>query len=419
MVLAVVACSSSYGSTEGPVTPPPADDGGVPPPDPCQERPFEEACLADALFVSGASGQDANDGTRSSPLKTIGTALKRVGAAKRRVYVCEGRYPEDVVLTNAQKGVLLSGGLDCAFVPNGSRPVVGASANPLRFVDTLGVTISDVAVDAANATDGSSIAAFAIRSQITLTRVRLSAGSGANGTTAATVPFTHVAAITLEGNDGNGGTGGMAKPNACPAGDSSTGGKGGNDEMGGDPGLPEHVANTGGTGSNCAVIGGAGLGRPGGRGPNGGAGASAGGHGGGAGGCGGAAGGEGTGGGASIALASLDATVRVTSSSFFTRDGGAGGPGAPGQIGGPGGVGGGGSGGCDGGHGGVGGTGGGGGGGAGGLSVAVLFKGLPPNVDAMTDGAITLGNAGQGGASGEAGSPGGIAGAKQPYLEIP
>jgi hypothetical protein len=408
--------------------------------------------------VSGASGQDANDGTRSSPLKTIGTALKRVGAAKRRVYVCEGRYPEDVVLTNAQKGVLLSGGLDCAFVPNGSRPVVGASANPLRFVDTLGVTISDVAVDAANATDGSSIAAFAIRSQITLTRVRLSAGSGANGTTAATVPFTHVAAITLEGNDGNGGTGGMAKPNACPAGDSSTGGKGGNDEMGGDPGLPEHVANTGGTGSNCAVIGGAGLGRPGGRGPNGGAGASAGGHGtlsengfqsaggkkgdagvagqgggggsgigsgngagggGGAGGCGGAAGGEGTGGGASIALASLDATVRVTSSSFFTRDGGAGGPGAPGQIGGPGGVGGGGSGGCDGGHGGVGGTGGGGGGGAGGLSVAVLFKGLPPNVDAMTDGAITLGNAGQGGASGEAGSPGGIAGAKQPYLEIP
>src|SRR5450432_1248299 len=58
------------------------------------------ACVSETFGVSvdGASGNDSNAGTKASPVKTIGHALTILVGSKVRVFVCEGTYPEDVVM---------------------------------------------------------------------------------------------------------------------------------------------------------------------------------------------------------------------------------------------------------------------------------------------------------------------------------
>lgn len=144
------------------------------------------------------------------------------------------------------------------------------------------------------------------------------------------------------------------------------------------------------------------------------------GGGGGAGGCGGNGGLGGMGGGASIALASVNASVALTDVRLSSGTGGDGGEGGDGQDGGTGGVGGlGGVGNgtlpaCDGGKGGVGGFGGKGGGGRGGHSVGIAFLGTQPTATNVT---YNLGTAGQGGPGADAAGQG-APGTQQNLLEL-
>ncbi|HZF49116.1 MAG TPA: PGRS family protein [Polyangiaceae bacterium] len=145
------------------------------------------------------------------------------------------------------------------------------------------------------------------------------------------------------------------------------------------------------------------------------------GGGGGAGGCGGAGGTGGKAGGSSIALISLNATLRYNDVVLRTADGGKGGDGGDGQVGGAGGAGGPGGLGmntlnaCDGGKGGQGGFGGKGGGGRGGHSIGIAYVGAEP----LTDGAtIEIGAAGPGG-TGADGTGQGADGVRATAQEFP
>lgn len=129
------------------------------------------------------------------------------------------------------------------------------------------------------------------------------------------------------------------------------------------------------------------------------------GGGGGSGGCGGKGGGGGQAGGSSIAIISLNATIKLSNVTLTAGAGGKGGAGATALTGGQGGAGafGGNKGfspskvGCFGGDGGYGGDGGGGGGGRGGHSIGIAYRGARPDTTGLL---ITAGAPGQGGAGG-------------------
>src|SRR5206468_2553006 len=107
---------------------------------------------ADAIYVSPA-GDDAANGTRAAPLKTIGAALALAGTSgKNRVNVAEGTYPENVQL---RAGVSLYGGYDAATW----------TREPATLVTTIGPgpSSSAVAVQGDNVT-GVTIDGFTIRS---------------------------------------------------------------------------------------------------------------------------------------------------------------------------------------------------------------------------------------------------------------
>lgn len=423
------------------------------PSDPCIETPTDARCLDEstALFVSTSKGndQDALAGSREKPFKTIGVALGRVTPARRRIYVCEGTYPEDLKLGVAHSKVSIFGGIDCAWKTSAqSKPVIGASANPLRIDGASGISIASIAVEAQDAAKGSSIAVFASGAEVTFRSVRIVAGKAAVGDEGMLVPFTYPPAMDLKGNDSpDTSTGGPAKPYTCPGGAITTGGKGGKPGFNGESGLPGTpnggVTNncvtdvTGHPGSTPAVGAGANAlgdltaggwtpksganganGAPG-QGGGGGYGNGGGGGGGAAGACGGAGGAGGAGGGASIAVASFSSRLTFTVSVLTAKDAGRGGAGALGQIGstdiGAGGVRSGLA--CTGGNGGIGGDGSAGGGGAGGISVGVLYKNTKPTRDSATEQATKAGAKGAAGAAAPGATNAGVDGVAELSLE--
>jgi hypothetical protein len=428
------------------------DGGADAPVDPCVNTPTDPKCLDEntALFVSAPNGNNADaTGSQAKPFKTIGAALGKITATKRRIYVCDGTYAEDLALNAAHSGVSLFGGIDCTFkAVSTNKPVIGATANPVKIDGTTGLAIADIAVQAKDATTGSSIGIFASGSDVTLSRVRVTAGAGGKGDTGTRTDYTLNS--TLTGIDGS--AGGGAKTVMCPAGDTTTGGKGGGSGFDGDPGTPGTdnkgtvtlcASSTGGGSGSIGTTPAAAMGavipgnlkntgwlpEPGSAGASGGAGQGGGGGaglgggtggGGGAGGCGGKGGGGGNGGGASVAIAVYQTTIHIVQSVLATGDGGMGGAGADGQPGQtPGGAGGtktGGTTACNGGTGGAGGAGAPGGGGAGGITVGVLFKGSPPVVDDATTKAIIVGKKGAPGAA--AGQMTGVDGIAQPLLDL-
>src|SRR5438876_120273 len=106
----------------------------------------------DAIYVSPA-GDDAANGTRAAPLKTIGAALALAGSSgKNRVNVAQGTYPENVQL---RSGISLYGGYDPATW----------TRDPATFITTIGPgpSTSAVAVQGDNVT-GVTIDGFTIRS---------------------------------------------------------------------------------------------------------------------------------------------------------------------------------------------------------------------------------------------------------------
>lgn len=412
------------------------------------------------IFVDAVRGSDASAGTKEAPVRTIGKALTVLGG-RSRVYLCEGTYPEHVIVNGA---VSLFGGFACdswSFV--GSRPRIAPEDEGAGIVfgpAASASTISDLEVTSKDALtpSASSIAVFVKGDVASLTLRRVSAIAGNAFPTAVSPgpPLSNVAGRT-EGNPARGITGGPTKTCDCPLSGQSVGGRGGDGAAAAvtaldgargaaTPSSPTSGTNDGraglgakSTGMACtaggkgpngsAGIGGTGArvlgtltedgwtpgvgtsgeyGRPGVGGGGGGGGNQSGGAGGGGGacgGCGGVGGAAGSGGGSSIAIAVGARSAIVLEQCTLVA--GAGGPGISGGRGGaavPGGTGAtAATGACAGGDGGDGAGGSGGGGGAGGSSIGVLHAGAPPTIDAST----TLRTA----ARGAAGGPGGVAGA--------
>lgn len=445
LALALAACPATLDDrcAEGACDPRTSGEGGADvigtdggpdaPTDPCIENPTDAKCLDEStsLFVSNPKGNDQDaTGTRDKPFKTLGAALAKIETNKRRIYVCEGTYPEDVTLTAAHASVSIFGGVDCAWASApAAKPVFGASANPFRVEGTKALALADVTIQAADAATGSSIAFFVNGGEVTLRRANLVAGKGADGEPATLVAFTNFPLqVDLNGNPAPNGTmGGPEKTYKCPGDLSTKGGAGGDIGNPGTTGAPGPA--NGGLVSNCSgvVDGKAGAnapdaagaarsgelradgwsaeagqaGSPGapGQGGGGGYGNMGAGGSGGAGGCGGAGAPGGKGGGASIALASYLSNVTLSESALTAKDAGRGGAGAIAQDGqtifGFGGNRSGNA--CNGGSGGVGGKGGAGGGGAGGTSAGVAYKGTKPVIDSKTAESTSIGKKGIGG----------------------
>ncbi|MBX3203572.1 MAG: hypothetical protein KF764_00825 [Labilithrix sp.] len=424
-------------------------------------------CVVDAfaVFVDGEGGDDANDGTKATPLKKIASAIAKVASTgKRRIYVCgSATYSEHVKLTTAAN---LHGGFACkTWSPDPSaRPRVAPSdkgyALHVDNVDAV-VTVSDLEFVAANARtlkDGtSSIAVFVNRGNVTFLRTAMQALNGAEGGpgqsgTAGVLTAVSSGTLDLNANPSSGATGGLYKDCTCSSSTTTTrGGTGGTMSTGGGRGAPNYGSAPPNNGAAGVAVGGScengGIGSRGssaptaanaappttlgvltatgwepsrgaeapengepgqGGGGGGSAGATVGGGGGGCGGCGGFAGKGSGGGGGSIALLVNESRVKVESAKLETR---AGGPGGAAGAGGPGANGGfGGAGACSGGTGGRGADGGAGAGGAGGISIGVLYEGTAPEIDAATT--ITVGAGGAGGKGGKSpdnDGPGGVA----------
>jgi len=412
-------------------------------------------CMTTGVFVDSVGGQDANDGTQSSPVKTVAKALALAKSqSKPSVFLCKGSYGAVTLNTASTAATSLYGGFDCntwAYDQSNKTLIASPDGTPaLRitgFADSI--VISDLSFeskDAGNPGD-SSIAIFIANSDVTLRRVTATAGVGASGVTPGAPPTNLVTKTAAAAVDATG-----AGPTECDCTNGSksiggVGGNGGNNPMGGQAGSSNPSAasprNNGGAGytadnGTCipgsygvnASLGGSGgagaaswgtldadgwhpadgnpgtAGNPGQGGGGGGGGQSTTGGGGGSGACGdcgGAGGLGGGGGGASIAVASYMSTVTITGGSFTSSAGGVGGKGGDGESGGQGPIGGGFADdpnhGCTGGTGGSGAGGGGGGGGAGGLSVSILWLG-----GTMTRDDSTLVMPGAGGVSGLGGT---------------
>jgi hypothetical protein len=435
-VLALGACTvgsdCDFGMCSAASAAPDADGGGdsradAAPTDHCLENPSDPECLKEdeAFFVSDTKGDDsAGLGTKDKPFKKIAAALGKITDSKKRIYICDGTYPEDVVLEAKHAGVSLFGGFACDWNTSTSKPTIGNSSSPLKVTAATGIAIAGLSFEAKDATTpgGSSIAAFVANAEVSFKSVNLKAGNGTKGDDGTLVEFDLPEQSELNGKDATSPDTDAGTPYTCP-GDpvgtmSTKGGRGGPNGFPGGPGTPGSpnggiVGPCGGTppgmgGDGVAgtpppnASGAVGLGTltaegwtpaPGddgkkgnpGQGGGGGSGSNGGtGGGGGAGGCGGAGGGGGKGGGASIALASFEATIRIESSALSAKVAGNGGNGADGQAGNTaGGIGGNRTSGttaCNGGNGGPGSEGAAGGGGAGGVSVGVLYKGPAPTL---------------------------------------
>jgi hypothetical protein len=165
---------------------------------------------ARAVFVS-PDGNDDGAGTSDAPLKSIAKAVERANEGGKDVYVCNGTFAENVVLT---KSVRLYGGYDCK---TWKRTVARATIAPSRgtpvtvnSVTGAGVTLDRIALRApgGSAPSESSIALFANQSVVVVRNGEIEAGPGADGASGAEI--ASLAAATNGANAADG------TPRACP-----------------------------------------------------------------------------------------------------------------------------------------------------------------------------------------------------------
>ena len=152
--------------------------------------PAVAACVvveSAAVFVS-PTGNDTGGGTRAAPFATFAKAVSVASGAHKRVLACAGDYAQTVELGAAQDGAAIYGGFDCAtWTYTGARArLVPGSAGPVLDVHDLvtGASLHDldvVAADAAIAGSSSVAARVANSRAVSLVRVSLKAGRGANG----------------------------------------------------------------------------------------------------------------------------------------------------------------------------------------------------------------------------------------------
>jgi len=403
------------------------------------------------VFVS-TSGDDGNTGNQDSPFKTLGKALVAAAAADPAtpIFVCGGTYHERLVVTTA--GIAIHGGYSCtdlAWSYDGVQASIApyAEGEVLKVDGADGFAATDLEIIAHNATapGTSSVGVFVKDSSgVTLTRVHVVAGTGADGADGDRADYLYMDLSDLKGNDAdsNSDSAGGVKSCTCegpgPQSIGAAGGvatqAGGQGEPtalgGGEPGMPGESCTNGGRGADAEpVADGEGAqsigaisasgwnpesgqegnsGAPG-QGGGGGGGAksngSGAGGGGACGGCGGRGGAPGGGGGASIALLVLRSDVDIVDSKLEAKAAGNGGAGTGGQPGQQGGVRGKASGAaCIGGNGGNGADGGGAGGGAGGISIGILESSSTVGVNPAT--IIWIGKKGDGGPGGGADNSG-------------
>jgi len=417
-------------------------------------RTIGDSGTGDPVFVSSSRGDDANPGSKASPVKSLAHAIAIANG--RAIDACGETFTESIVVPS---GSALHGGFDCTqdwtYVATSPTQLIGAADSiPLTLAGGAATTtVTDFAVEAFDSklVGGSSVAVLANTGAVELDRCRVTAGAGANGVAGAAQQAVAASADGARGvddgqcfmvNPTGGGTGGAQ---TCGAIDVSggSGGTGSTSPVGGNgiAGLPSGGAggvgqgitpcNTGfpgasgsagpastgarglgtltASGFTAPVAADASAGYPG-QGGGGGGGAKqcgqvvkagSSGGGGGGGGCGGAPGIAGSSGGSSLGIVAVDATLTlhdVTITTGKAGDGGLGGDGQPGGLGGQPGAGGN-TGACAGGAGGTGGRGGSGGGGAGGHSIGVAFVGSAPDLGTVN---IAIGTAGKGALGGDA-----------------
>ncbi len=242
-----------------------ADGGGSDGGCDSSQSPKTNACvISDAMGVFVApSGSDTAQGTMSDPFATVTRGILAASGAHKRVYLCAATYFDQAVLDASANGVSIYGGLACPGGDAGAswsytgRPATIAPATGYALeIDTvsMAVVIEDIELAAHDAATpgGSSIAAFVNgAASVDFVRVTLSAGAGAEGTSAAAV--TGQPDTTTNGNGGSSsGVGGLAVTCSCANGGMSIGGAGGNGglsaQTAGSPGsaMPT-VAGTGST----------------------------------------------------------------------------------------------------------------------------------------------------------------------------
>ncbi len=218
------------------------------------QEPWQAACVvsdAFGVFVS-TQGSDSAPGTMEAPVQTIAMGIHIAAgndAGAKRVYVCNGQYPEQVVLDGTTDGVSVYGGLDCttpAWTWVAGQKAHVTWTKPLYALAVKGtrqrVEIADMAftvTDAVGTDDAgagqSSVAALVSEEDagVVLWRVELHAGQGTSGADGGGAPSNWYAAADagLEALRGNGandaGAGGAAKTCTCPMWGTTTGGAGG------------------------------------------------------------------------------------------------------------------------------------------------------------------------------------------------
>ncbi|MFK7999979.1 MAG: hypothetical protein AB8H86_10290 [Polyangiales bacterium] len=350
-------------------------------------------------------GRGDGSGAQDSPFDTIAAGIAEASTreGRREVYIAEGEYNEDIVLSN---GVGLFGGYGATWqrMPGVLSEVRGGDV-AIRGTDISAATVVQrmrIISSRASTPGGTSYAAHIVGSSgVTFEACQLEAGAGTNGVTGA---IGGVGANGRTGSAGmsgcsgcsNRGFGGAGATSTCAAngglggrgaygdrtggignmGSGSAAGSGGPGGAGdgsfciagcsngrsGSPGRPATRVGTAGvhaTTMGAQVVDATGFdagsgvrGAEGGDGSGGGGGGGGGGSdccaddqgggggGGGSGGCGGFGGSGGTGGGNSVALFSFDSSVSLIDCSLVTSAAGGGGSGAAGGLGGGGGGGG-------------------------------------------------------------------------------
>lgn len=384
-LLGVGACDSTASSSEPPVLETADDagaDGSAQTPDPCVDTPNDPKCLDDAtaFFVSADADAAKATGTRSAPFKTIAAALAKVTAEKKRIYVCSGDYPEQVLI---DKSVAVIGGLACTWTGPGAKPkiappkgvavtiknaqtvalasldiegkadpqVKGDSAIGVFVSTATGAVLKDCSVAAGAATDGAAgESGDATPNWTAMTAVVGKSNSGAMGGAEAECA---VCADSSVSKSGAGGTADGASPkngSSTPPVPAPNVNGGFNGQSGCGPGtdgknaaantakasgsaLPGVVNQDGWTAASTATKGTNGSPGQGGGGGGGVTDISTGGGSGGCGGCGGTGGGPGKNGGSSFAVLAFRATVTISGGALASANGGRGGAGGDGQKG--------------------------------------------------------------------------------------
>jgi hypothetical protein len=189
-------------------TEPVAGAGGAPAVSCDLQAELMDGCEAkdEAAIYVALDGDDQSAGTPAEPVQTLAHALELANAGGGVVIACAGTYAENLSLT---QGVRLLGGFNCDgrrwLRQSTERPSVAPKSGvPLTILGVvLPIEIADfdfVAPDA-QAAGESSIAAFVAASlRVTLRRVALSAGAGADGTNGSLTPYDF-SELDLRGNN--------------------------------------------------------------------------------------------------------------------------------------------------------------------------------------------------------------------------